>query len=293
MRYRRRVKSPKVIVIGIDFSDLSDLAVETGFKLADRFRAERVHLLHINDQSITADIVGKVGDDWRRKMAVEKLETIKDPDLPITREVRDGIPSRDIAAAAKDVNADLIVVATQGLGIIRRALIGSVTSSLIRTAECPVLVVAEHRKDLEFHTVVAGVVPAPIAREVVEHAMVFAGRDGEVEIVSSLERPTTSNESIASVPTPSEYESWKRGRVKDLEALIPKMESKPKVIIEVVEESPPSNVILDHAKKRRADLIVIGTSGRNFWHRMVVGSTATHVVDDARCPVLVVPPAQT
>jgi nucleotide-binding universal stress UspA family protein len=50
----------------------------------------------------------------------------------------------------------------------------------------------------------------------------------------------------------------------------------------------PVKVILDQAKRLRADFIVLGTHGRRGLRRLVLGSVAESVVRRAGCPVLVV-----
>ncbi len=48
---------------------------------------------------------------------------------------------------AEETGADLVVMGSRGLGGIRRALMGSVSDSVVRHAHCPVLVVRnEHRQ---------------------------------------------------------------------------------------------------------------------------------------------------
>jgi nucleotide-binding universal stress UspA family protein len=57
---------------------------------------------------------------------------------------------------------------------------------------------------------------------------------------------------------------------------------------EAVEEiGEPSQRLIEVAAD--ADLLVVGRRGAGFLRRMVVGSVATHVVDEAPCPVLIVP----
>jgi nucleotide-binding universal stress UspA family protein len=56
----------------------------------------------------------------------------------------------------------------------------------------------------------------------------------------------------------------------------------------LVWEGEPGPAILDAAASERADLIVVGTHGRNRVERMVLGSVSDHVTRNAPCPVLVV-----
>ena len=50
-------------------------------------------------------------------------------------------PDREIVGLAKDINAGLIVMGSRGRGGIRRALLGSVSDSVLRNAHCLVMVV--------------------------------------------------------------------------------------------------------------------------------------------------------
>ena len=50
----------------------------------------------------------------------------------------------------------------------------------------------------------------------------------------------------------------------------------------------PAAELLKAAKKADADLIVVGTSGRTGFSKLLIGSTAQRVVQSAKAPVLVV-----
>ena len=59
--------------------------------------------------------------------------------------------------------------------------------------------------------------------------------------------------------------------------------------VDAMSKSPASLAIPEVAALVQPDLIVIGSSGHNAWHRMILGSTAGRVVAEATTPVLVVP----
>jgi nucleotide-binding universal stress UspA family protein len=48
------------------------------------------------------------------------------------------------------------------------------------------------------------------------------------------------------------------------------------------------DILLDLAKKRNADLIVMGTHGRKGLERLLLGGVATHVLRRAECPVVTI-----
>jgi len=56
----------------------------------------------------------------------------------------------------------------------------------------------------------------------------------------------------------------------------------------ILEMGVPAHVIVDTAKRRRADLIIMATHGRTGLVHMLMGSVAEKVVRTAPCPVLTV-----
>ena len=64
-------------------------------------------------------------------------------------------------------------------------------------------------------------------------------------------------------------------------------DSKLDLTTKVVTGNPPQ-VIVETAKEWNADLIVVGSHGRGFWKRMLVGSVSDAVLHHAPCSVLVI-----
>jgi nucleotide-binding universal stress UspA family protein len=54
---------------------------------------------------------------------------------------RSGRPDEEIIALAEELGTRLIVLGSRGRGGVRRALMGSVSDSVVRHARCPVLIV--------------------------------------------------------------------------------------------------------------------------------------------------------
>ncbi len=54
--------------------------------------------------------------------------------------LRTGEPDKEIIRLSEEIGATMIVMGSRGLGAVRRALMGSVSDSVVRHAHCPVLV---------------------------------------------------------------------------------------------------------------------------------------------------------
>jgi nucleotide-binding universal stress UspA family protein len=68
--------------------------------------------------------------------------------VPIHFQVRAGRPFQEIVAAARSLNADVIVISTHGQRGPVPSTLGSTTEKVIRHAPCPVIVVREKGRDL-------------------------------------------------------------------------------------------------------------------------------------------------
>jgi nucleotide-binding universal stress UspA family protein len=56
---------------------------------------------------------------------------------------RAGEPDKEIVRLSEEIGAGTIVIGSRGLGGVRRALMGSVSESVVKHAHCPVFVVRE------------------------------------------------------------------------------------------------------------------------------------------------------
>jgi universal stress protein A len=63
--------------------------------------------------------------------------------ITATKAVREGKTWVEICDAAKEENADIIVIGSHGRTGLSHVLIGSVAETVVRHASCPVLVVRE------------------------------------------------------------------------------------------------------------------------------------------------------
>lgn len=295
------MKKLQTLLVGTDLSDRGRIGVEAAVKLADQLGFSRIHVLHVVDLPLRSSVLGlpyalptAVVDTLAKSLIEDAEKRLSQLELPacqaqMTRAAAFGIPAEQLTKTAQEIGADLILVTSRGLGGVTRFVLGSLANSLIRTAHCPVMVIREGEKVGPFQNVLAGLDLSPVSTSVLGVAReVAAAAGGEVRVVSCFEHPLLLS-SMPAGPAEVVEELGERHR----EALNALVASGPwadvPTQVEVIEKSPPGQVLVDLAAMLQPDLVVVGTSGRNAWRRMLVGSTASRLLSEAPCPVLVVP----
>lgn len=144
------------IVVGYDYSPISDLALERAFEFGSTEEHAEIHVVTVILLGEAAG-VGVAGAPVYPPISVEashgalenrakelaegwKKRTGKSFDRLVTH-VRSEAPAIEIAQLAADLEADLIVVGTHGRRGMTRFLLGSVAEGVVRLAPCEVLVV--------------------------------------------------------------------------------------------------------------------------------------------------------
>jgi universal stress protein A len=145
----------KRILVPVDFSGCSRKAVKYAVALARQFDAEILLLFVVQVNYLAGGEMGGVDfplfEQEMREAGRRKLELLIADDIgglaPVSASVRAGQPVGEIVAAAKDLDADVIVIATHGHTGLKHVLLGSTAENVVRHAPCPVLVVREQEHE--------------------------------------------------------------------------------------------------------------------------------------------------
>jgi len=152
--------NPYLILVGIDYSVASELALERALELAVANANRELHVVHVapdydlppNDGTETDLVANAAPPDQK---AFRELETYvgisvgafekkrngtPSPQLRVVCHLRTHAPDQEIAQLASDLQADLVVVGVHGRGAVTRFFLGSVAEAVTRLAPCPVLV---------------------------------------------------------------------------------------------------------------------------------------------------------
>lgn len=136
------------VVVPVDFSDESFLALETALELVpDSSHLSLIYVLPVLEPAEPGVIWTTVDDESRRHHAELALaERLTDTRFAgLKKHIAFGDPGHEIADFAEREHADLIVLSSHGRTGLRRLLIGSVAERTIRLAHCPVLVLKSKR----------------------------------------------------------------------------------------------------------------------------------------------------
>jgi nucleotide-binding universal stress UspA family protein len=145
--WERKEQTMKQIVIATDGSPSSEEAVHVGLELASEQGAEVrfVHVLAPTQWELAAQMssmenLDDVDGDVDRPLR-EAVALADEAGVPAVRDLRAGFIEDEIISAAEEIDAELIVLGSRGLGAVRGALLGSISRAVLNRAKRPVLVV--------------------------------------------------------------------------------------------------------------------------------------------------------
>ena len=202
-----------------------------------------------------------------------------------------GHPDAEISHLAEEIGAGLIVVGSRGLGPVRRLLMGSVSSSVVRHAHNPVLVVREGGDALPGRILLAADGSEESRLAVRAAAELSAKTDAEVHIAHVLPSPER-------MYGPHFYSTGMKG------SLLERVEREAQEFLgrqaegvssaggkvggtHVLSGNAPAEIV-KLAEELHAGLTVLGSRGLGGVRRALMGSVSDSVVRHAHNPVLVV-----
>lgn len=145
----------KRILAPTDFSPASKKALKYAVRFARDYGSE-LTLLHVAETAISPSLeeVPEASAFSKAEMADAEaslrtlVKSVRDAGVSGVRSaIRMGLAAHEIVEVAKELDTDLIVIATRGYTGWERLVIGSTTARVARAAPCPVLVVREKEHD--------------------------------------------------------------------------------------------------------------------------------------------------
>jgi nucleotide-binding universal stress UspA family protein len=284
------------ILLAIDSSAASDAAVNevgvrpwpSGTTVEALNVVDPSHILHV--PQLVEQVTQRAEELVQR--AAERLGSYGIETTPL---VLSGEPKAVIVDRAGHMNADFVVVGSHGFTGVTRFLLGSVARAVVRFAPCSVEVVRTAVREKSGRTGMRILLATDGSESSVRAAWSVAARPWptatEIRILSVVELvvpmfqppyPSSSMEKLRSAAMQRSQEAIGAAEQTLIDAGFTASGT-----VSVLLDSPKT-IILDEASRWAADVIVVGSHGRNGLNRFLLGSVSEAVATHADCSVEVI-----
>ena len=280
----------KNILFATDFSKAADAAVPIAIDIAQRYGAKvyGVHVNRFDDYTAAAPnawaAMAEAAERENKEDAGRLNEQLQCIDHEVV--VGGGKTCEVISDLIEQKEIDLVVLGTRGRTGLGKALLGSVAEQILRQSPCPVLTVGPHvnlwsdeyakMREILYATDLEG--DFPIAAP---HAISLAQENqAHLVLLHVIENPK-----VGDLVNSSQVKQSKERKLQQLVTRQAGLWCDPTYI---VEQGPAAEKILDVAKRRHTDLIVLGARSAKSLATHLNTGTVHKVVSQATCPVLTV-----
>ncbi len=295
------------VLVPLDFSASSLEALRFSAPLLGSFGAN-LHLVHVTTPdepmaglaampiviSETA-LPDRLKADMKR--AVKKHAATLEP---ATIHVLRGKPYEEICRLARDLQIDLIVIATRGQTGFKHLLLGSTAERVVRYSPCPVMVVRQRKTrlgsaqtctDLNFENILVPIDFSDCANQGLAVALNLATQfNSTLTLMHSVNLDYyVASDDYARYDFPQLLRQAEKIAQERLQQIVQHLRHDGFDVHGKVTIGHAGQHICDRARESKVGLIVTSTHGRTGFKHVLIGSTAEYVVRHADCPVLVVP----
>jgi len=285
------------ILAATDFSPDARQAVERAAVLGSTLAIQRGVLLHVLEQSLLdslkrfmrspAKVKREIIDDASRSLAELAEEVRRISGFPLEPHVRAGNTLDAIVEASSDF--DLLVLGARGKHPVRALALGTTSQRLLGKAGRPVLVV-KNKPVGPYQRVLVAVDFSEDSRKALEYSQIIAPQAiiFLVHVFEPLMEKTLvyggASESIIA-------ESRMKARIEaeaKLTRFIQEVGVEARHLVRIVVHGHAPSKLPEIARKRGAELIIVGKHGKWRIEEFLLGSVTLHVLSQSQCDVLVV-----
>ncbi|MDP1830179.1 MAG: universal stress protein [Archangium sp.] len=276
------------VVVPTDFSEGSQQALTRALRLPLGPKS-KVTLLHV----VPDDIPGTL-----RKQAILEAERNLEKalkqvhQLAIDRgllprqfvaDVVEGDSEAQILKRAHTVEADVICMGRHGRTSLVELRIGSTARKVVKRGDVPVLLVRAPATRT-YQSALIAVDLTLASAKVIKTARPYVEDASDVEVLHASSVPFEDYVVVSGDRAEEFRDEALKGATKDLKALVAKsgLKAETRVL-----GGDARLLIIEEAKVRKAELIIVGTHGRKGVRKLILGSVAEWIMTHATCDVLV------
>lgn len=296
------------ILVPIDFSDLSILAIETAKSLARRFGAT-LHLAHVHEFSypfglfepgvpVPMSMLTLRDDSLKQRTADLKALAAKHGLAAAACHIRSGTRAFDeVCKLACRIHADCIVTPTHGYTGMNHLLEGSTAERIVQHSPCPVLV-ARQRKgpngSSKLRAIDKILVPVDFSAcslEALKYAIPFAEEFAAKIVVFHAVHLgyAYTSDGYAMYDLSGLEKGLRKDADRNMRAFLRYAKFGRVKFETAITIGPPVSEICAFAERQNVDLIITVTHGLTGFKHVLIGSTAEQLVRRAPVSVFVVP----
>jgi nucleotide-binding universal stress UspA family protein len=281
----------KAIVVGVDASPESAWAAAVGADMA-KTAGTSCHLVHATrDASVALALAESPerAEEFNASLIAQARDRVQHglwgvvPTAQVESvTIRAGRASVVLEEVAAELDAGLVMVGGKLHSIVGRWLAGSTGLDVARTTEVPLLVTGSARTPI--HRVLAAVDLSGAAQPTIEAAERYAELfDAELRVLSVIEP-------LPAIPEAPNYDltDYYASLEDQLKRRVWPLVRSPQVE-KVIRYGMPVDTILGEAGGWPADLVVVGSHGKGWVDRVLIGSVTERLLNQLPMSLLVVP----
>ena len=272
----------KKIIVPIDFSTHSEYALKTAASLAKKYNASiyALHMLDIQEVSLTeSEVYQQEKAVFFLKLAEKKFNNfLKKPyleDLNVVPIIKHYKVFSEVNAVAKEVDADIIIMGSQGTSGLKEFFVGSNTEKVVRYAEVPVLVIKNEMHNTDFKDIV-------VATDFSEESIpAFQKLLKTLDFLNARKHILYVNLPNEDFKTTPEMETMANEFLMKVEGNTDRM-----INMNYVCDRSAEKGILSFSNAVGADLISVITHGRKGLSHIFAGSIAEDITNHSALPIM-------
>lgn len=281
--------NPSKILIPVDFSETSLLAIKHGAFTAQYTKADLLLLHVINtpfmSQNMFLPIVTLEDQSHITDKAMEKLAQLA---MDIKHEygvnaesiIRTGNPSNEIVKAAVELGTTLIVMGTHGYSPIEELVIGSVALKVITKAPCPTMAMSNAATHKGYKKVVIPIDTTVNSKQKVNFSIELAKKfNASLNAIVLLDADEESQTATMELVLRQVQDLAREKGVAFHSEIIQKVTNR-------------ATATVDFVEKNEADLLIIMTDQDAELSGFFLGPYSQQVIHKSKVPVIAIKPAE-
>jgi nucleotide-binding universal stress UspA family protein len=264
----------KAVIVGVDDSAESLRAAAVGLRIAEAAKARlRIVCAVPGEQAVSQEVRRRLVTDLRRAVPAARIGSV---------DVVAGRAAHVLAARAARSRAGLVVLGGKRHGRLARALGGSTAHYLARMLDIPVLVTAGR----SIRRVLIAVDLSAAGRRTLAAGIAFARLLGARRRILHVVEPIRYAYVVPRAPDVAAFLARSR-------AALDRLVASHGITTEEISLRPgvPAEAIGAEIARWKADLVVVGSHGKGFVDRALIGSTTEFLLNRLTASLLIVPVA--